>query len=462
MMKKNLFVAALLLLALVSCKEDEVVLGDPVYPYSITVKVDEVHQQMIGFGGALTWYCDRVTSSPFKEEITDLFFNDLGADILRLKNWYYPVDYPTNKSTDLMEPGWFTNHFDATNELYDIAKTKNPSIKVLLSSWSPPVALKSNGMLNTGMLKQHPDGNFMYEEFAEYWEDILDHIDFNPDYLSIQNEPSYENEGWETCAWRPTEFGDFGGYDQAFDAVYQKIKDRTDPPLMIGPESANISVGFDGKSFHEFSDAIKNRDHLGMYAYHPYNFGSSTTPQQTVSLLERIGQDYGDRPNIMTEYSGHMDWFKTARFINNTLVYANTSAYIYWELMWAESESAMIYVSNNGNYEITPYYYLIKHYAKNIDEGYKRLGTEASKDYFESSAFISPDGNSVTVIAMNTGEEDIDVEIRVPDMDFFKMDVWQSVDGAPVEELYKANTDLEVNERISLPSGSISTIVFRN
>ena len=61
------------------------------------------YQEMIGFGGSLTWYADRIITSPQKTQICQLLFEDLGTDIIRFKNNYYPMGYPAVKSTDVME-----------------------------------------------------------------------------------------------------------------------------------------------------------------------------------------------------------------------------------------------------------------------------------------------------------------------------------------------------------------------
>lgn len=114
---------------------------------AVTLDPSDSHQEMVGFGGAVTWYADRITSSDQQAEIVDLMFEDLGLDILRLKNWYYPTGYPDDTPPDEMEVDWFKPHFDATNQLYDLAKEHDEDIDVLLSSWTPPSALKSNGEL---------------------------------------------------------------------------------------------------------------------------------------------------------------------------------------------------------------------------------------------------------------------------------------------------------------------------
>ena len=430
--------------------------------YKVTVNPAVTFQEMVGFGGALTWYCDRVTSSSKKEELYDLMFNDLGMDILRLKNWYYPVNYPDNKSTAEMEVSWFKQHFDATNVLFDVAKQKNPTMKVLFSSWAPPSSLKSNGILNgspdgsldKGTLKKNDDGEFMYDEFAAYMDDVLNNITFNPDFLSFQNEPSYTNPGWETCEWRPSETATFPGYDIAFDKVYDKIKDKPNPPMMIGSESANLGNSSFGNTFSTFADKLKDKNHLGMHAYHPYNLNeSSTTSNMELSL--KVLENYQDRPNMMSEYSG-MSWFKTAQFINRTLYVANSSAYIYWELMWAEdSEFAMIQVAQNGNYTLTPFYYLMKHYAKHISQGYKRIDLNSQFATLDAVSFISPAEDKVTCVILNPSGTSIDIKIEVPNHSNKAVSAWESTQSSQYVEIQNLSPD----SIIRLKANSITTIV---
>lgn len=83
---------------------------------------------MIGFGGALTWYSDRVLVNSKSEEIYQLMFEDLGMNILRLKNWYYPQDYPVNKSPEVMLTSGDKTMFEATNLFY--AKAKENNLKI--------------------------------------------------------------------------------------------------------------------------------------------------------------------------------------------------------------------------------------------------------------------------------------------------------------------------------------------
>jgi glucuronoarabinoxylan endo-1,4-beta-xylanase len=421
----------------------------------IVVDPATTYQEMVGFGGALSWYSERVLSSSKKNEITALIFSDLGADILRLKNWYYPDNYPTEKSTAVMGDDNSKALWDATNQLYDLAKQGNPNVKVLLSSWGPPAGLKSNGLTRQGTLKKDANGLFMYDAFATYWNDILDNLPFNPEYISIQNEPSYINAGWTTSEWGAVQTASLPGYDVAFDKVYDKIKTRTNPPVMIGPESANIG----GNTFTSFAEALKAKPHLGMYAYHPYNFGAGSTISQTIAPLQTVG-GYKDKPNIMTEYSDTFSWFNTAQFINNTLLYANTSGYIYWKLVWAApaagaTDAAMVSVSATGNYSVTPFYYVIKHFSRHIDAGYKRVKATSLNTALNITSFISADQTKLTLVIINSGSG-VDIELEVKDKSIEAVSADQSKEGS----FFNVLDNLDASQTVNLPSQSITTVVL--
>src|SRR5689334_1338509 len=73
---------------------------------AITIDTSNKKQEMIGFGGALTWYGNWVSDNNKVNEVADLMFEDLGLDIIRFKTWYYPDNYPTNKLvTDMSNSG---------------------------------------------------------------------------------------------------------------------------------------------------------------------------------------------------------------------------------------------------------------------------------------------------------------------------------------------------------------------
>jgi O-glycosyl hydrolase len=431
------------------------------FPFVIDTAVK--HQNMSGFGGSLAWYCDRITSSSKRDEIISLIVNDLGVDIVRLKNWYYPSGYPSVKAPTTMEVSWFKQHFDATNQLYSLIKAGNPNVKFLLSSWGPPSPLKSNNSLYQGTLKKNVNGEYMYGEIGRYMADMLTYITFSPDYLSIQNEPGYVNPGWETCRFMPVENDTLAGYDLLFRHSWDSIKHRTNPPKMLAPEVENISRtswDFSLNRFREFTNSVRNEYGLFGYSYHLYNY--YTRPYDIDSLrLNIIKNEFSDKPNFMTEFSStDFNWHHTADIIHETVTKANASAYLYWELMWDQnSTSAMIRVDNTGNYTIGPHYHTIKHYSKFIDEGYTRIGAFGGDTAVKLTAYLNPSKTQITIVAMNCYESERGISLSFPGTDPSIIGIahaWQSTEGNYFSDV-SANVSLD--DEIVLPSRSMLTLV---
>lgn len=337
---------------------------------------------------------------------------------------------------------------NASKTFFQKAKEINPQIQVLFCSWGPPASLKSNNDMNEGTLKKDGTGKYMYDEFAQYWVDVLDNIGFNPDYISIQNESSYSNPGWTTCVWGTSE-GTAAAYDIAFTKVHDRIKDRPNAPVMIGPESENIPA------LMNFGPLVKNLDYCPVYCWHAYNFNESSDPTTIVNTLKTIPATFSNKPNWMTEYSG-MSWLKTARFIQQTLLYANTSAYIYWDMVWGDSKNSMIYVDNAGNYTITPFYYVMKHFAKYIDKGYKRIDVSSTNGSVEVSGYISPDLKKITLVAINPSSYTIQYKFDLTGYTISGIKAYQTTEGSYFKDLGQISSDGPVK----LNPNSITTIIL--
>ncbi|WMJ74653.1 immunoglobulin domain-containing protein [Cytophagaceae bacterium ABcell3] len=425
-------------------------------PRALNVDISEKHQTMVGFGGALTWHCDRITRSARKDEMTQLLFDDLGADMIRFKSWYYPENYPSNKSPQAMEVNWFEPHYTATNELAALAKKYNPNVDLLLCSWGPPSSLKSNDQLEEGTLKK-VDGQFIYNEYAEYWSDILDNLPFDPEYISIQNEPGYEDPGWTTTGWRPEETDEYPSYAQGLESVYEKIKDRPYVPKMIGPETENIGVALwdhSQNTYRSMTETVEGKPYLEAYAYHLYNFSSPNNIN--IDLLNMVRDEFTDKPNFMTEFSSdNYDWLETAHMIQLNLIEANTSAYIYWDMMWDENnDKAMIKVDTQGDYEITPYYHTVKHFSKFVDKGYQRIAIGGGTSTLKVTGFLSPDNTKATFILSNLSDSPETLALEFEDLILGETNAYQSTEGSYFNELGSVNLE----EEVEVPGKSLTTI----
>jgi hypothetical protein len=427
--------------------------------FSFTVDTTTRYQEMVGFGGALTWYSDRVTSSPNSEEIMTHMFDSLDLDILRLKNWYYPANYPANTAPTSFETSWFSTHFAAAPELYNRAKEYDENLKVLLSSWGPPSALKSNGALEEGALKKE-NGVFMYSELAQYYMDVLDNVGFEPDWFSIQNEQGYTNSGWTTCEWRPQESDSVASFTTAFDSVYQRLQQRSVKPLMLGGETENIaSAVWDNSqnSFGAFADELLT--HPGVYAwgFHLYNYAGTGINSSNASYLNMIRDSYGNKPAIMTEFSSEsLSWSAMANVIQSTLMESNAAGYVYWQLMWDESApNAMVTVDANGDYVLTDYYYLMKHFSRYISQGDTRVEISGSGSSVKASAYLKPTGDSLVVVITNNSAADETVVLNSGSSQTSLVQYFQSVEGSVYNEITGADLS-----NLTVPARSVSTLLL--
>lgn len=419
--------------------------------YKIKINPSNVYQEMIGFGAAFTWWGDRLILCEHKDEVYELMFQDLGMDIVRVKNWYYPKDYPSKTSPNSMETEYDRIMFEITNQFVQKAHEYDSNLEILMSSWGPPSGLKNNQQQCEGNLTKDDKGNFMYDAFAKYYTDVLDHISFTPDYLSIQNEPDFTTPEWITSKWESHEQTNLPGYDIALEKAYNQLKNRANRPKLIGPESEN-TVGFE-----KFTPSIEHMDFCSAYAYHPYNLNKKSTNDSIIESLKRIGVRYKEKPLLMTEYAG-LDWINTALFIQQNLKYANASAFIYWKLIWGREstkDGAMIYIDDKGKYVINPYYYLIKHFSKYIDEGYQRIDVSDCSSKIEITAFLNPDKSSITVVAVNADNEDCTVKLAVPSQKIIAIKGFQSVENS----CYNQMVSLDI-KKLLLSSNSISTFII--
>ncbi|MBN1763637.1 MAG: hypothetical protein JW860_00100 [Sedimentisphaerales bacterium] len=352
------------------------------------------HQEIEGFGAAGAWYENRLTDHPLKTEIYDILFGQLGLDIYRVRNVYDQAgdEYMSN-SAQIIAAG---------------EESLGRPLKIMISCWSPPTYLKSNDSLNRGTLKKNANGDYMYDELGQWWADSLevwrDTYGVNADYINIQNEPDWEAD-WDTCRYSGTETDSLAGYDQAFEAVWQKLIYRMglSMPRMLAAEAAGIpnSAGY--------LDNLLDYSHVYGYSHHLYNINSGASPDLYYNAMADFANRYGEKPLFQTEYEASTDsWpdaMNLALLLHNSLTVEGVSGYLYWDLFWADAGGLVTLdnpSSGNPNFTINSDYYGFKHYSAFIHSGWQRVETSVDSNNPRISAYISPDNQQMSVILINT------------------------------------------------------------
>ncbi len=421
--------------------------------YTATINVNTTYQTLEGFGAATAWYTNYLVNHPNKAEIYELIFNGLGLDIIRFRNTYGSRD---NASFAPDEP----------EIVQAAAQSLGHPIKVLISSWTPPSNLKVNGVLNGGTLIK-VNNAFDYSGFADYWyNSIIAYINkgITPDYISIQNEPDYENTGWETCIFKSTEDSNYPGYGKALDAVYNRIQSLSTLPKILGPEVTGL-----GSNLVQNYCANMNLSQVYGICHHLYNGGDANNPDSFNSNMQSVASAYyPSKPLFQTEYDQGTP-FTTGQLIINSLVNENVSGYFFWDLIWANEQRPLVALENPNNtsgwttakgYIISDFYYVFKHFSKYTDPGYRRVASGTDNSNIKSVAFISPDQKQLTVVLMNNSSSQNSVALNLNGYTVASSAIYRSIPGG--SEKFSNVGALGTDNTVTLPAQSIATVVINS
>jgi glucuronoarabinoxylan endo-1,4-beta-xylanase len=398
-----------------------------------TFSTATANQTISGFGAAEAFDLQNLDSHPYSAEMYKALFDPtagLGLTYLRVQDLYRGV--ATGFDTD-------------TPKIVTAANTAHGTpLTILMSSWSPPANLKSNGSVNgcTTVTNGSCSGNigtlvqvagaYDYADFAQYWFDSLaayNALGVTPAYVSIQNEPDF-TPTYAGCRFNPTEATyngtNYAGYGLAFDAVYKKLQTMTTPPKMVGPESFNV-----GQSYLDLSAQIPSSE-VAVYAHHLYNVSSGSvssggvvtpggSPDTGVTALTNAAKAYPAALKFATEYYD-TPGFYNAWTIHNALAYGNDNAYIFWQAVWpsqltsakdqAGDQSGLLYADNpfgSPSTWVFPHgwtyndsYYALKHFSYFVRPGYVRYNATIDNANERVTVYQSPDKKTTVIVVLNT------------------------------------------------------------
>ncbi len=426
---------------------------------TVTLTPDTTYQTLEGFGAAIAWYQVALTTHKKSAEIYQTIFGDLGLDVLRLRNTFGRSEF-ANAAKD-----------KAILDAATASLGRRP--KVLMTSWSPPAALKANNVEKcsgelTCTLKK--TGNvYPYAEFATYWYDAIAayrSLGISPDWVSIQNETDYIPNGWEGCKFTPSETASFPGYAEALVAVSTKFSTLSDAPKLIGPET----LGIHWNKMQAYMPAL-NKSLLWAAAHHLYERGSDAIwdwrnpgPDSFLTVMKAVKATVGELPILQTEFQTDEDnnidgGFETAWLIHNSLAEEGVSGWLYWDLVWG-AKRGMVSLPDTTNYSIRDQYYSMRHYSLYTDPGYIRVGAASSLGNIRVTAFRSPDQKRVTLVLLNVGTSEEQVGFALGGYVARTSEVYRTVYVPGSSVRWAAQPAIDSGGLLILPSRSVATVVL--
>lgn len=372
-------------------------------------------QELTGIGATLAYAEQDVVQHPRSTALYETMFAQLGLDLLRLRNRHgYAGDEDLSTAAAIVAA--------ASSSL-----GRQPA--VILTSWSPPAALKANGATicrgdtDVCTLTRSPGGGFDYAGYADYWRAALEAYAVAgvvPSYISIQNNPDFvpsSSAPGEGCKFLPVEGGatvsvngvaselEFPGFAQALDAVVTRMNGSATPPKVIAPDvSAPNSVA-------EYVRAL-DLERVDAIGHHLYGIAPDSEGLAQLRDLGQLGESTG-RALFQTEMQA--DGFDTAILLHHTFVTEGATAYLHNALVGPaaslNADSGVLIAIDGDGIETQPAYDALRHYAFYTDPGWVRVSTESTNGDLLASAWLSPEGTRLTVVILNTGLETIDVEL---------------------------------------------------
>ena len=379
----------------------------------VEVDFDNPRQKIAGFGAADAFFTNWLTAHPNKEQIYALLFgrDALGASFLRVQDIY------GQSSSTPFDP-------DTAEVVAKANAYRGSPIAVLMTSWSPPAALKASLMVNCNGAQTEPgctlakvNGAYNYAGFAQYWYDSLNAyaaLGVKPTYISLQNEPDFTPSAYAGCRFDPTEQpgGIYAGYKQALDAVYTKLQGMIDPPEMIGPEVVGLGYNIP----ENYLSALNGTelDELDAFAHHLYHGGDSADPDSyDGSMLQLAGAASG-KTLFETEFDHSSDQknaLETAWLIHDAMSAEEASTYLYWSLFWPDTNQ-LIYIDNPFNqpsswvypsgYHINDYYYALQHFSRFVQPGFQRIASPTGLANLRATAYYSARDGRLVFVLINT------------------------------------------------------------
>lgn len=430
-----------------------------------TVDMSATHQTFDGWGASYTWYADWLLNNNEAETAYDWIFNDTEFNIIRLRDLYLCGD----------ENQVALDGYPAYKRLYEAALARGIEPTVLVTSWGQYdrdldwvafTELSANGYSYYTLAKDE-NGEYMYDALAEHCVKAIQ-LFFDAgipvDYFSISNETELQERHVDENGKARDEAGFFLGMEETDDyacywkahiAVYNALKEAFGEyaPVVLGSE---IMGGY-ADLFSGYVDPIIENcpESLEVLSHHLY--GTTLTAEHFAS----IRKPYPEYRIWQTEWYTD-DYFGLADIIINELNCEDLNAWLFWNGAWVPDLGiTLISVasdSENAEIERGGNHYIMMHFSKYIKEGYIRV--DVNEDLNSNmTAFKSPDGKKLVVVATNLSDE----------TEYLDLDVGEDILGSVTYQSYKAenrfknsywNETGEYTKDFELPAGSLTTIVL--
>jgi hypothetical protein len=245
----------------------------------------------------------------------------------------------------------------------------------------------------------------------------------------------------------------FPGYQEALAAVVAAVQTLPDEYTFSGPETSDVT------KFDQYSQVL---DDVNSLSFHLYETDPLDVPLDALDAVRTLGEDRG-LPIIQSEMSAN--GIDTALLAHHALVDGGSSAYLQLGFVVAtdDEEFGTLIAADDTSFSKHPAYYALSHFARYTASGWTRIEIQSEPVEVLNSAWLSPDGDVMTIVLVNGKDSSVNVEVLVPEeleTMLENMTVTRTVFGG-IERMVDLGP-LSRDSVVRLPAGSIVTIATRN
>jgi glucosylceramidase len=383
------------------------------------------YQTFDGFGGAVTeaaGYTFSLMSKANQKKILDAYYGRNGNRYNLVRTHIDSCDFSVSQYAAMNDPSdtEFNSFSLERDEKYiipllkEVQQTAEKGISVMLSPWSPPAFMKTNG--------QRTEGGSLKPEYRQFWAEYICYYiqqyrnrGFLVDMITIQNEPN-ATQTWDSCLYT-------GEQEKEF------LRDFLYPALVkSGLEDVEVCV-WDHNKERMFERACEILDGetdkmVKGVAFHWYT-------GEHFDAIKLVRERFPDKKLIFTEGCVEYSRFGEAGQLENAQMYAydiigninaGMNAFIDWNLL-LNKEGGPNHVSNfcdaplmcdteNDIVQEKLSYTYIGHFSRYIEPGAKRIASTKYTDKIDVVSLKNQNG-SIVIILLNRSHEEVPVALRL-------------------------------------------------
>ncbi len=391
----------------------------------LVVNTERRFQTLLGFGGAfteaaaVTW--QGLGPAAREQLLRDYFDRDAGHGYTLCRVHMNSCDFSLGNYAHADTPG------DVDLKSFNIERDRQAllpfiqaaqrvagrPIQLLVSPWSPPAWMKSNGQMNCG--------GTLLPQYARAWARCF--VRFIQAYqaegvpvwgVSVQNEPA-ATQSWDSCRYSAEEERDF-------------VRDH------LGPELAQAGLGHikiviwdhNRDEMVERANTVYSDPQAARYVW---GTGFHWYGEDHFDHVQQVHDAWPYKQLLFTEGcqegGPHLgSWALGERYGRSIINDLNrwTVGWIDWNLLLNETggpnhvgnlcSAPMMADRTSGNLLHQSSFWYLGHFARFIQPGAQRVLCAAARADLEATAFVNPDGSCATVV-MNRSEHPLAFNLQL-------------------------------------------------